>query len=972
VPQYDVTALEAAVAATTRTWRDELSAALATVYGAGQGSVYSRLYGDAFPTSYVENHGAMEAALHIRHLETTISSRRLHLDLYRDPGMSDQQLMLKLMNPEVVIPLSTVLPIFENMGLFVDSERPYEIRRDDAESIWVHDFGMRYTRKGIPKLAGIREPFQEVVDRIWHGGLENDGLNELVLCADLKAREITLLRAYARYLRQIGTAFSQKYIQDSLVNNARIARLLVDLFLSRFNPEFSIRQGRRIGRLKSSINAQLDAVQSLDEDRILRRIYTLVNATVRTNYFQHDAHGNPKDHLALKFAPRLIPDLPQPYPEFEIFVYSPRVEGVHLRGGKVARGGIRWSDRREDFRTEVLGLMKAQMVKNAVIVPMGAKGGFYVKQPPVGDVDLLQREGIDCYKIFIRGLLDLTDNQIDDRIIPPANVVRYDDDDPYLVVAADKGTATFSDIANAVAAEYGFWLGDAFASGGSAGYDHKKMAITARGAWESVRHHFQVLGSDTQSSPFTAVGIGDMSGDVFGNGMLLSPYLKLVGAFNHAHVFLDPDPDPNTGFSERRRLFELPGSSWADYDRSLVSNGGGVFLRSAKSVPLSPEIRTVLGTEQESVSPDELIRLLLMAPVDLLWNGGIGTYIKHDEELHTEVGDKANDNVRINSSQLRCRVIAEGGNLGVTQRGRIGFEEQGHRINADWIDNSGGVDCSDREVNIKVLLNALTRTGALSLKQRNRLLQRMTNDIAAQVLQDNYRQVRAISIAEIETRTHLGWYGLLITKLEKREGFSRRSHWLPTRETLDERRATGQGLYRAEVAALLAHTKTTLYTEILDSTLPDDPYLIGMLMRYFPKPLQQKYEGAIHKHPLRREIIATVVTNSMVNRAGMPFGSRLVDETGMSVADVTKAYLVGRDIFNINGLWTEIDKLDYKVSVETQALLVFEFQYLLRHATRWFLRHNDYLEDIAETVESFRPCVVALKGGKHPPCSVPA
>ena len=960
-PAHDIDKLEAAVAATTLTWQDELSAALIKVYGEDQENIYSRLYGNAFPASYIEDHSAIEAAHDISDIEHTIANQRPHLNLYRDAGMADDQLMFKLMNPDSAIALSNVIPIFENMGLFIDSERPYKVHRDDSKSTWLHDFGMRYRRKGITNLARIREPFQQAFDQIWQGQIENDGFNELVLCAELRVREIILLRAYARYLRQIGTTFSQEYIAHVLINNPKTTRLLVNLFSLRFDPGLSDAQRRRIVRLKQKIGAHLDAVVSLDEDKILRRIYALIIATLRTNYFQHKEDGSPKGHLSLKFAPELIPGLPSPCPRFEIFVYSPRVEGVHLRGGKVARGGIRWSDRREDFRTEVLGLMKAQMVKNAVIVPVGAKGGFYVKQAPAADAGLIRQEGIECYKTFIRGLLDLTDNQIGDRVVPPANVVRYDDDDPYLVVAADKGTASFSDIANGVAAEYGFWLGDAFASGGSAGYDHKKIGITARGAWESVKHHFQLMGGATREQTFTVIGIGDMSGDVFGNGMLLSRRIKLVGAFNHVHIFLDPDPDPETSFSERQRLFDLPGSSWADYDKRLISAGGGVYSRTVKTIVLSPEVKTLVRVEEDSMSPDELIRVLLMAPVDLLWNGGIGTYVKSDDEQQIKVGDKPNDNVRINSSRLACRVIGEGGNLGITQRGRIAFAKRGGWINTDWIDNSGGVSCSDREVNIKILLNARVADGSLTLKERNRLLNKMTGNVASLVLQDNYRQVRAISIAEIESKIRLGWYEVLITKLETHEGFSRTNDWLPDQAALDKRKATGSGLWRPEIAALLAHTKTALYTEILASTLPDDPYLTSMLMRYFPKPLRENYASSIDRHPLRREIIATVATNSMVNRAGMTFAYRLADETGRSVADIAKAYLLARDIFSINDLWAEIDKLDYKVSVETQALLVFEIQYLLRHAARWFLVHRQSLENTAVTVAEIVPCVVALR-----------
>ena len=665
--------------------------------------------------------------------------------------------------------------------------------------------------------------------------------------------------------------------------------------------------------------------------------------------------------MSLKVLPELIPELAHPYPKYEIFVYSPKVEGVHLRGGKVARGGLRWSDRRDDFRTEVLGLMKAQMVKNAVIVPTGAKGGFYVKQAPVNDRQALQKEGVECYKIFIRGLLDITDNQKGDKIVCPANVVRYDEDDPYLVVAADKGTATFSDIANGIAAEYGFWLGDAFASGGSVGYDHKKMGITARGAWESVKYNFQTLGMDIQNKDFTVVGIGDMAGDVFGNGMLLSPYIKLLAAFNHMHIFIDPSPDRLKSFAERQRLFNLPRSSWADYNSQLISSGGGVYPRSAKSIQLSSQVKSLLDIDTDRLSPDELIRMLLMAPVDLLWNGGIGTYVKADDELNMDVGDKANDMLRINSSQLNCRVIGEGGNLGFTQRARIDFAQKQGRINADWIDNSGGVDCSDREVNIKILLNKLILDGEISLQQRSRLLRRMTDNVAESVLQDNYRQVRAIGVMEIESIFRPGWYALLIDHLEKTEDFSRELEYIPDQGTIDKRKALHHGFCQPEIASLLAHTKAVVCDQILDSDLPDDPYLTGMLIRYFPAQLQKKYGDVIDGHPLRREIVATVLVNSMVNRAGITFAHRLSDETGASLAVICKAFLVARDVFDIHGLWEEIDKLDHKVPVKCQAELIFETQHLLRHASRWFIKNDKYLDEVTKTVNHFSSGIKPLK-----------
>jgi glutamate dehydrogenase len=963
VPKHDLQLIEANVAAATRSWADNLKMAFQEKYGKEQSIAYFDRYQDAYPASYMEDHSPDEAVLDSRYIDLALEKKRLSLNLYRDPGRENKHFMLKLFLPGAAIPLSTVLPVLENMGLFIDSERPYEIHPQDTDVVWVHDFGMQYDSRDVSDLIKIKDVFQEAFRQIWDGKIENDGFNRLVLCAGLSAREIMLLRAYAKYIRQLGTSFSEQYVQDTLHNNPHIAKLLVRLFIMRFNPQLTQDKRKPVKQrqIQRQIESGLDAVSSLDEDRILGRFYDLIKATQRTNYFQTDEHGDTKDYLSLKISPELVPDLPHPYPKYEIFVYSPRVEGVHLRGGKVARGGLRWSDRREDFRTEVLGLMKAQMVKNAVIVPVGAKGGFYVKQAPVNDRQALQKEGIDCYKIFIRGLLDITDNRIGDEIIAPLDVVRYDDDDPYLVVAADKGTATFSDIANALAAEYKFWLGDAFASGGSEGYDHKKMGITARGAWESVKYNFQALGIDIQNTDFTVIGIGDMAGDVFGNGMLLSPHIKLLAAFNHLHIFIDPDPDPATSFAERQRLFELPRSSWTDYDGRLISSGGDIYPRSAKSIQLSSQVKTLLQVNCDQTSPDELIRMLLMAPVDLLWNGGIGTYVKADDELNMNVGDKANDNLRINSSQLNCKVIGEGGNLGFTQRARIAFAQNKGRVNADWIDNSGGVDCSDREVNIKILLNKLLADGKLSLPQRNRLLRKMTDNVSEMVLQDNYRQVRVIDVMEIESIVRPGWYALLIDELEKTENFSRVLEHIPDQTTIDKRKVLHKGFSHPETAVLLAHTKAAVYNEILESDFPEDDYLTGMLIRYFPVQLQKKYSDAIKEHRLRREIIATVLTNSMINRAGITFAHRLVDETGASLPIISKAFLVARDVFDIHGLWHEIDKLDHKVSVASQAELVFETQHLLRHATRWFVRHEAYLDEVTETVRHFSSGIKPLK-----------
>jgi len=949
IPEYQIGEIEAAITSATHTWVEDLHSKLVDKYDHEHGNDLYRRYGSAFSAAYQEDHATPEAVQDIVLIEAAMGDGRIRTNLYRDAGMQSDCLMFKLFSPGASIPLSDALLIFENMGLFIVSERPYEIHPDGKQTVWVYDFGMQIRGEMIADPARIKDKFQQAFDLVWYGAIENDGFNRLVLKAGISARQAVLLRAYSRYIQQIGTAFSQSYTIDTLNRHPAVVQHLISLFEERFNPESGTDREKSVKKIRRVIDKNLDGIASLDEDRILRRVYHLINATLRTNYFQPGADKLPRDYLSLKFDPEAIPDLVLPRPMYEVFVYSPRVEGVHLRGGKVARGGIRWSDRREDFRTEILGLMKAQMVKNAIIVPVGAKGGFYVKQVST-DRNAYRNEGMECYRIFMRGLLDLTDNRIGKNIVPPPRVVRYDDDDPYLVVAADKGTAEFSPIANTIAAEYGYWLADAFASGGAAGYDHKKMAITAKGAWESVMHHFQILGLDTRTTDFTVIGIGDMAGDVFGNGMLLSRHIRLVAAFNHMHIFLDPDPDAAAAYAERRRLFNLPGSSWDDYNRGLISDGGGVYSRKLKSISLSSQVQRLLNVEMDKTNPADLIRLILTAPVDLIWNGGIGTYIKADSESHADVGDKTNDTVRINSSQLRCRVITEGGNLGVTQKGRIAFAEKKGLINADWIDNSGGVACSDREVNIKILLNGLVQGGALTLKERNRMLRKMTRDVSALVIQDNYRQVRAITNAEHQSRDRLGWYIELIDALEKKH-FSRRQEYIPIRAELEKRRASGTGLTRPEIAVILSHTKTTIFQEIIKSDLPDEAYLDGMLSRYFPPLLQERYERQIKTHQLRREIVATVLTNSMVNRAGIPFLYRLATESGASPADITRAYLVTREVFDIHGLYDHIDNLDYKLTVETQCLLTFEIQHLLRHAARWLLNHNRHLTDISAAIK---------------------
>jgi glutamate dehydrogenase len=960
LPDYDVEKIERRIVEATREWTDELRDALIEDCGEERGNRLCRRYGHAFPTGYQADWLARSAVADIARIEALEAGDGIGLSLYRPLEAPADALRCKLFRSGEPVSLSDVLPMFESMGLNVDDERPYSVRPRDGLPTWIYDFGLISIAGGELDVDEVREAFQDAFARVSHGEIENDGFNALVLRARLPWRDVTILRAVARYLRQAGITFSDRYMERALLAHPDVARALVELFHARFDPsrERSLEAADAAAR---DIEEAIDAVESLDEDRILRNFLAVVRAMLRTNHFQPDAEGRPKPWLSFKLDPSLIPLVPAPRPRFEVFVYSPRTEGVHLRGGKVARGGLRWSDRREDFRTEILGLMKAQMVKNALIVPVGAKGGFVVKRPPAASGrDALRDEVVACYRTFISGLLDLTDNIVEGAIVPPANVARYDEDDPYLVVAADKGTATFSDLANSIAAEYGFWLGDAFASGGSVGYDHKKMGITARSAWESVKRHFRELGTDVQTTDFTVVGVGDMSGDVFGNGMLLSRHIRLIAAFDHRHVFLDPEPDAEASFEERRRLFELPRSSWADYDASLISDGGGVWPRSAKSIPLSPASKQALGVESDDLTPNELIQAILRAPADLLWNGGIGTYVKASSEVHADAGDKANDAVRVDGKELRCRVVGEGGNLGLTQRGRIEYALGGGRVNTDAIDNAGGVNCSDQEVNIKILLDAIVADGDLTSKQRDELLEGMTDAVAELVLGGSYRQTQALSLARAQAPGMLDQHDRLIRSLEQGGKLDPALEALPDAEAIAERRAAGLGLVQPELAVVLAYSKIVLYAALLDSDMPEDHYLSGDLARYFPTPLRERFTEQMDRHRLRREIIATRVTNSMVDRAGSTFAFRMEHDTGAPAADIARAYAVAREVFDMRAFWTELEALDDQIAAETQVDMLLEARRLVERATRWLLRNRRRPIDIEATVEHFAGGASAL------------
>jgi glutamate dehydrogenase len=948
------------IAATT--WNDRLRSVLVGRQDEASALTLANRYRRAFPLAYEEDVDPADALEDLADLEALRTDpQALRLNLYRPRASKSERLHVKIVKLGEPVPISDLLPMLENFGLRVISERPYELVWPDGGAAWIQDFELEHRERARVDIARIETPFREAFAATLAGEVENDGFNRLLLAASLDAREIIVVRAYCKYLLQTGVPFSQASIERTLANNTGITQNLVRLFETLFDPEGSRQAAARAEKIVAAIRAALDGVASLDEDRILRSYLNLVQATLRTNFYQAGADGKPKSYVSFKLDPHKIPDLPLPRPKFEIFVYSPRVEGVHLRMGYVARGGLRWSDRREDFRTEVLGLMKAQNVKNTVIVPVGAKGGFFPKRLPASPREAVQAEGIACYQTFIRGLLDVTDNIVNGRIVPPARVVRRDGDDAYLVVAADKGTASFSDIANAISVEYGFWLGDAFASGGSAGYDHKGMGITARGGWECVKRHFREMGLDIQSQDFTATGIGDMAGDVFGNGMILSKHMRLLAAFNHQHIFLDPAPDAASSFDERVRLFNLPRSTWEDYDRKKISRGGGVYPRSAKSITLSPAAQSMLGLEAAAAAPNDIIKAILRMPVDLLWNGGIGTYVKGSGETNTEVGDRSNDAVRITGSQLRAKVVGEGGNLGFSQRGRVEYALAGGRLNTDFIDNSAGVNTSDVEVNIKILLNPLMQSGKLTQKDRDKLLARMTDEVATLVLRNNYLQSQALSTLEMQSAARLAEYQHLIRSLETSGDLNRALEYLPTDEELADRRKAGAGLTRPELAVVLSYSKIWLSNHLLASDVPEDPYLSNELGRYFPGPVQERFPRAIPRHRLKREIITTATTNSLINRMGPTFVPRTQEETGAEAAEIARAYTAAREIFDMRKLWARIEGLDNKITARLQYSMMYQTSRLLRHVTHWLLAHRRRELHIDKAVAEFRRGVRELE-----------
>ncbi|KTD30409.1 MULTISPECIES: NAD-glutamate dehydrogenase [Legionella] len=960
--QWDFKEIEQKLIDIGRTWTDDFQHYLFDTFGEEKANRLYARYKGAFPVEYTANFPPRTAVADIKHVETLSNSDPLVMNFYKPLDEPEENFRLKIYQHDTTIALSEVLPILERLGMKAISERPYVLKFEDNKQTWINDFALQYTHKNDFDIDQIKDLFQNAFASVWFGQAENDGFNQLILAASLDWRQVSVLRTYAKYFKQIGFTFSQEYIETALSNNAHIASKLVRLFDIRFNPTIKANRDVDFTSLVNEIFVDLDEVANLDEDKIIRQYVQAISSTIRTNYYQVDKHGEPKNYISIKLSSKDIPGVPKPYPMFEIFVYSPKFEAVHLRRGKVARGGLRWSDRKEDFRTEILGLMKAQQVKNAVIVPSGAKGGFVPKHLPVnGTREEILAEGISCYQLFIRGLLDITDNLKNGGIVKPESVVCYDEDDPYLVVAADKGTATFSDIANAISAEYSFWLGDAFASGGSVGYDHKKMGITAKGAWESVKRHFYEMGRDPQTSDFTVVGIGDMAGDVFGNGMLLSRHIKLLAAFNHVHIFIDPDPDPEISYQERERLFNLPRSNWSDYDKKLISKGGGVFNRNAKSISVSKEMKDVFGIKQSAIEPNELIRVILKAKVDLLWSAGIGTFVKAQAESHIDVGDRTNDAIRINGKQLRCKVVGEGGNLGLTQLARVEYALNGGLIFTDFIDNSAGVNCSDKEVNIKILLNSIVAAGDLTEKQRNELLGEMTDEVAKLVLRDNFSQPRAISVAAAQAPRLIELHARYINELERTGKLDRSLEFLPDEKALMERKLLGKGLSRPSLSVLLCYSKTILKEEILNSNVPEDPFFKEILANSFPTPLAERYEKQMQKHPLKREIIATRLSNIIINEMGFTFIYRQQDETGAPISAIVRAYMIARAVLGLETIWKDIDALGTTITAEKQVELTMLYLRLLRRVTRWFLRSQRMQLDITKAVKLYSPGMRELK-----------
>lgn len=969
VVQADLRLLEEQLRQICRSWTDDLRRVLTQQYGEAVALEQLRRYGKAFPPVYCEATTPEMAAHDIQRLQTAGAALATGILVDLTEVEEGGMLRLRLYREEQPIVLSNILPMLENAGLRVEyMGGPFSVTpADAAKPIYVHEFVAHPTWQPVLAIGDIKLAFEEGFARVWSGDAENDLFNALMLRAGLGWREVVALRVMGRYLRQLRIPYSQNMVAMGLVNYPQLTRKLVELFIIRHDPDFDGTREKMFAGKLAEMNDDLAAVTGLEDDRILRRYVNLIQASLRTNFFQTDAAGAFKPYVSIKFESGAVDFMPLPKPLYEIFVYSTKMEAVHLRGGKVARGGIRWSDRLGDFRNEILGLMKAQMVKNTVIVPVGSKGGFIVKNPS-SDSETFRKEGVECYRTMMRGLLDLTDNYVKGKIVPPEQVVRHDRDDPYLVVAADKGTATFSDIANGISREYGFWLDDAFASGGSAGYDHKAMGITARGAWEAVKRHFRELGKDIQTTDFSCMGVGDMSGDVFGNGMLLSKHIRLVGAFDHRHIFCDPNPDAAISYAERERLFKLPRSSWADYDAKKISKGGGIFSRQEKSIKLTAEIKAIFGLQSDNVSPAELIQAMLKSEVELLYFGGIGTYVKASTESHEDVGDRTAEALRVDARDIRAAVIGEGANLGMTQRARIEYALKGGRLNTDAIDNSAGVDTSDHEVNIKILLRPVVDAKQLTLPARDKLLASMTDEVAKLVLRDNYRQTLILSLMEAEAVESLPQQVQAMQMLERIGLLNRAVEYLPDSEEIIRRQRAGRGLTRPEMAVLLAYTKIWLYQQLLDSDLPDDSAMRGRLLRYFPEALQKKYADRIRQHQLAREIVATQVTNSIVNRTGSYFVPMMVEKTGVRAADVMRAFVILRESCNLTGLWHEVQDLDNHVDAALQMEMLRVLRHVMTQRVYGILMQKDHLTTQMEsTITSLRQALkdITLWLDKH-------
>lgn len=965
VPNPDTESINKRISKVAQSWTDYFHEVMVDRWGEEKATQLFRKYHKSFTSAYQENFDPRFAVTDVDKLEQLPVCNNIGFNFYRDQEDLDHVVRLKIYTSNNTIALSDCLPMLENMGLRVIEEYAFEVTTGEDKSKLdhsIHDFYLEDPSGNTIDLGILKERMENTLNAVWADTIDNDGFNQLVLKASMPYQHALILRIYSKYLRQLGSSYSELYMQDTLTQYVDVSKLLAELFEIYFKldvPEKYDRKSEAASHI-AKIQSLLANVDSLDQDRMLRNYLNVITCSLRTNFYQKDSAGNEKPYISIKIKSQDVEEAPKPRPHAEIFVYSPRFEGVHLRSGPVARGGLRWSDRKEDYRTEILGLVKAQQVKNTVIVPVGAKGGFVPKQMPINPSrEEFLEEGIGCYKSFISGLLDITDNLKEGNVVPPCDVVRQDGDDPYLVVAADKGTATFSDIANGLARDYGFWLDDAFASGGSVGYDHKKMGITARGAWVSVQRHFREQGIDVQKDSITVAGIGDMSGDVFGNGLLCSEAVKLVAAFDHRDIFIDPTPDPAKSYAERKRMFDLPRSSWEDYEKKLISKGGGIFSRKLKSIDLTPEMKTLFGFEDDvtSTTPNDLIRIILKSHVDLLWFGGIGTYVKSAGESDAEVGDRANDTIRINGKELNCKAIGEGGNLGCTQLGRIEYCLNGGMMNTDAVDNSAGVDCSDNEVNIKILLNSIVAEGKMTQKQRDSLLEEMTDDVAELVLRDNYLQTQAISLAKSSSIRQLDSFERYLDELEKSANLDRELEFLPDDEELEDRAEKSLGLTRPENSVLIAYAKMSLFDSLMASNFLDDPYLEKFLFSSFPKRLSKKFKQDMRNHQLRSQIIAKVICNDIVNRGGI---QAIKEETGASGAEIARAAIITSEVFELDNLWHQIEKLDHIAPATIQILMLMDVEEFARRQTIWFLNNTDSRQPIQKIIDNYKPGITEL------------